>query len=49
MAVKQNSVLTKRQAIRALEAKRDSLIIKKATAHEELVKTRDLLKRAKAK
>jgi len=44
-----NSILTKRQAIRVLEAKRDALIVKKATAHDELAKTRDLLKRAKAK
>jgi len=43
------NALTKRQAVRALEAKRDSLIVKKATAHEELSKTRDALKRARAK
>lgn len=49
MATRTSAVLTKRQTIRALEAKRDSLIVKKATAHEELTRTRDQLKRAKAK
>lgn len=49
MAVKTSVAITKRQAVRALEAKRDQLIVKKATAHEELSKTRDQLKRARAK
>lgn len=49
MAVSKQSQITKRQAVRALEAKRDQLIIKKATAHEELGKVRDQLKRARAK
>lgn len=49
MARTVSAALTKRQAIRALEAKRDQLIVKKSTAHEELSKTRDQLKRARAK
>jgi len=49
MAAKQTAAITKRQAVRALEAKRDALIQKKAGAHDELAKTRDLLKRARAK
>lgn len=49
MVIAKNSALTKRQAIRALEAKRDSLIVKKSGASEELAKTRDQLKRARAK
>jgi hypothetical protein len=49
MAVSRSATLTKRQAVRALEAKRDQLIVKKQSAHEELSKTRDQLKRARAK
>jgi len=49
MAKTNQAMLTKRQSIRALEAKRDSLIVKKATSHEELSKVRDQLKRARAK
>ncbi|MFZ2172418.1 MAG: hypothetical protein WAW61_22620 [Methylococcaceae bacterium] len=49
MAKLVNAAITKRQAIRALEARRDLLIQKKAGAHEELAKTRDQLKRARAK
>lgn len=49
MASTHQARMTKRMAVRSLEAKRDSLIVKKAAAHEELVKTRDLLKRARAK
>lgn len=49
MAKVNTSALTKRQGIRALEAKRDSLIVKKTGAGEELAKVRDQLKRARAK
>jgi hypothetical protein len=49
MARANKSAITRRQAIRALEAKRDQLILKKAAAHDELSKTRDLLKRERAK
>lgn len=49
MARANKAAITRRQSIRALEAKRDQLIMKKAAAHEELVKTRDLLKRERAK
>lgn len=49
MAAKATTAITKRQAIRALEAKRDSLIVKKSVTSEELAKTRDQLKRARAK
>lgn len=49
MARANTAALTKRQTVRALEAKRDSLIVKKAGAHEELSKVRDQLKRARAK
>jgi len=49
MAKATSAALTKRQTIRALEAKRDQLIVKKGTAGEELAKTRDQLKRARAK
>jgi len=44
-----SAAITRRQGIRALEAKRDQLIQKKAAAHDELSKTRDQLKRARAK
>lgn len=49
MANNRTAQMTKRQALRVLEAKRDTLILKKIAAHEELVKTRDLLKRARSK
>jgi len=49
MARATTAALTKRQSIRALEAKRDQLIVKKQGANEELSKTRDQLKRARAK
>lgn len=49
MAIGKNSAITKRQEIRAHEAKRDQLILKHASVKQELGKTRDALKRARAK
>lgn len=49
MAKLNSAALTKRQGIRVLEAKRDSLIVKKAGAHKDLSAVRDQLKRARAK
>ena len=48
MAVK-HSQITKRQSIRAVEAKRDALIIKNATVKEELQKVRLQLKQVRSK
>lgn len=48
MAVK-HSQITKRQQIRAVEAKRDALIIKHATVKTDLQKVRLELKQIRAK